>query len=51
MLPCFAFVSCLPAEMLSDVGSCELTRRSSAIPEVASGGLWLDLILLAHQAS
>jgi len=40
----------MPAEILSDVGSCELTRRSRTIPETASGRLWLDLILLAHQA-
>jgi hypothetical protein len=54
-ISCFSFVSCLcaclPAEMLSDVGSCELTRRSSAILGTASGRLRLDLILLAHQAS
>jgi hypothetical protein len=54
-ISCFSFLSCLcaclPAEMPSDVGSCELTRRSSAILGTASGRLRLDLILLAHQAS
>jgi len=45
------FPACPPAEMLSDVGSCELTRRSRAIPENARDKLWLDLILLVHQAS
>ena len=35
---CFSFVSTLRAEMLSDVGSCELTRRSRAIQKLRAAG-------------